>query len=102
MLPQAVPGPKAALESLASGVPLVSTRVGLVPDIVQHGWNGFLADSEDVDSLAEHVARLIEQPELRDRLATNGLTSIVSYDWHHIAARYYQELYRPLLSELSQ
>ena len=95
-------GPKAVLESLAAGVPLVSTRVGLVPDIVQHGQNGFLADSEDVDSLTEHIARLIEQPELRDRLATNGLTSIVSYDWQHIATRYYQELYLPLINELSQ
>jgi len=92
-------GPKAVLESLASGVPLVSTKVGLAPDVVQHGQNGFLADSEDVDLLAEYVACLIEQPELRQQLIRNGLATIGAYDWQRIAARYYRELYLPLLRE---
>lgn len=94
-------GPKAILESLASGVPLVSTRVGLAPDVIQHGENGFLADSEDVATLVEYVAQLIEQSELRRRLTRNGLNTIVDYDWQRIAARYYRELYQPLLNELS-
>jgi glycosyltransferase involved in cell wall biosynthesis len=90
-------GPQAALESLASGVPLVSTRVGLVPDVVRHGQNGLLADPGDVISLAESVARLIEEPELGRRLAQNGLETIIPYDWKQIAGRYYRELYLPLL-----
>ena len=95
-------GPKGILEALASGVPLVSTGVGMAPDVVQHGQNGMLSASEDVDSLAEHVAQLIEQPELRRQLAANGLASTRSYDWNHIAARYYREVYLPLLRELGQ
>lgn len=92
-------GPKAVLESLASGVPLVSTSVGMAPDLIEHGHNGFLADSEDVDTLAEHLSLLIEQPELRRQVVANGLISIKPYDWRLIAARYYQELYYPLLKE---
>ena len=42
-------GPKAVLESMASGVPLVSTRVGQAADLVVHGENGYLADVEDPD-----------------------------------------------------
>lgn len=90
-------GPKAVLESLACGVPLVSTRVGLAPDVIEHGHNGFLSDIEDVDTLAEHVSQLIEQPELRRQIVSNGLASVRPYDWKLITARYYQELYMPLL-----
>lgn len=45
-------GPKAVLESMASGVPLVSTRVGQASDIVEHGKTGWLANVEDADALA--------------------------------------------------
>jgi glycosyltransferase involved in cell wall biosynthesis len=51
-------GPKAVLESLATGVPLVSTRVGQAPDLVEHGTNGFLVDVEDAEALAEWAARV--------------------------------------------
>jgi glycosyltransferase involved in cell wall biosynthesis len=45
-------GPKAILESMASGVPLVTTRVGQAIDLVLHGMNGWMSASEDVDHLA--------------------------------------------------
>ncbi len=48
-------GPKAVLESMASGIPLVTTRVGQAQEIVEHGRNGWLVDVEDVASLAESV-----------------------------------------------
>jgi glycosyltransferase involved in cell wall biosynthesis len=64
---------------------------------VRHGQNGLLADPGDVISLAESVARLIEEPELGRRLAQNGLETIIPYDWKQIAGRYYRELYLPLL-----
>ncbi len=45
-------GPKAILESMASGTPLVTTRVGQAMDIVKHGQNGWMVAVEDVDGLA--------------------------------------------------
>ena len=45
-------GPKAVLESMASGVPLVTTRVGQAMDLVRHGENGWLVESGDVQGLA--------------------------------------------------
>ncbi len=44
-------GPKAILESMSSGVPIVSTRVGQATDLIAHGMNGWLADVEDVAGL---------------------------------------------------
>ena len=48
-------GPKAIFESMASGVPLVTTRVGQAMDIVKHGENGWITDIEDVEGLANWV-----------------------------------------------
>jgi len=46
-------GPKAVLESMASGVPLVTTRVGQAMDLVKHGQNGWMVSVEDVQGLSE-------------------------------------------------
>ncbi len=55
-------GPKAVLESMASGVPLVSTRVGQAADLVKHGENGWLADIEDAEGLAHWAAHVLDRP----------------------------------------
>ncbi len=47
-------GPKGVLEAMASGVPLVTTRVGQAPDIVNSG-NGFLVDIGDTEAISETV-----------------------------------------------
>lgn len=93
-------GPKGVLEALASGVPFVGTRVGLVPDVVTNGEDGLLADIEDSVGLADCILRLIGDPELRQRLSENGLKRIQEFGWPVIAASYYRELYEPLLPVL--
>jgi len=55
-------GPKAILESMATGVPLVTTRVGQAIDLVEHEKNGWMVDVSDHEALAhwiEHVYRNI-------------------------------------------
>jgi glycosyltransferase involved in cell wall biosynthesis len=49
-------GPKAVLESMAAGIPLVSTRVGQAQEIVRDGVDGWLVDVEDADALAGKAA----------------------------------------------
>jgi glycosyltransferase involved in cell wall biosynthesis len=51
-------GPKGVLESLATGVPLVTTRVGQAVDLVREGENGLLVDVDDPGSLAEGLVRI--------------------------------------------
>ena len=87
-------GPAALRESMASGVPVVSTRMGLAADLVAHGTNGWLADVEDADSLAKGVIELIERPHLRVEYAAAALKSIQPLDYSVIARRYHDEVYR--------
>ena len=59
-------GPKAILESMASGVPIVSTRVGQAPELIRHGENGWLVEVGDADGLAHYAREAIR--------STDGLT----------------------------
>ncbi len=65
-------GPKSVLESLASGIPLVSTRVGQAPEILEHGRTGLLADVEDAEALAGHLLRVRDDAALRASLRSAG------------------------------
>ena len=72
-------GPKAALEAMASGVPLVSTRVGQAAELVRDGENGLLADVDDVDALVAAVERVYEDPALHARLRAQGRVTAEAY-----------------------
>ena len=90
-------GPKCLPESMASGVPLVTTKAGMAPDMVVHGQNGMLAEVEDASALTEHCARLIEDASLRRSLARAGLETVRDYDWSVLAEAHFRLVYRPLL-----
>jgi glycosyltransferase involved in cell wall biosynthesis len=72
-------GPKAVLESMATGVSLVTTRVGQAPDLVEDGINGLLVDVDDVAGLVAGLQRVRDDDELRSRLATAGRPTAEAY-----------------------
>jgi glycosyltransferase involved in cell wall biosynthesis len=90
-------GPQALLESWATGVPVVSTNVGMAADLIVHGKNGMLANVEDVTALTEHASSLIEDFSLRETCRKNALEEVKNYDWNIIAEQYYTNLYKPFL-----
>ena len=65
-------GPKAVLEALATGVPLVATRVGQTPDVVADGRTALLATVEDDAALAAAVERVRGDSALADALRRAG------------------------------
>lgn len=64
--------PVAAIESLAAGVPVVATRVGGTPAVVDDGETGFLVVPGDADALGERLALLARDEELRARMGRLG------------------------------
>jgi len=66
-------GPKAVLESMACGIPLITTKVGQAVDIVKQGENGYLADIEDCEGLANYSQKVYADNLIRNKLITNGL-----------------------------
>jgi glycosyltransferase involved in cell wall biosynthesis len=90
-------GPKALLESWATGVPVVSTRVGMAADLIRHEENGMLAEPGEVETLVRHVREMMGDAALRGRCSRQALADVQPYDWSLISESYHQRLYRTIL-----
>ena len=55
----------AALEAMAVQVPVIASRVGGIPEVVDDGENGFLSPVGDIDKMADDTVRLLSDPKLR-------------------------------------
>jgi len=60
--------PYVILEAMAAGLPVISTNVGCIPEMVEDGMNGFLIEPGDVEGLAEKVCLLLADGALRRRM----------------------------------
>lgn len=86
-------GPKAVPEAMACGVPLVTTSVGMVPDICVDGVNALVDPSATPEALANLVERVMSDAALAVSLASEGIISASALDWRNISKRYEEELY---------
>lgn len=66
-------GPKAVLESMASGIPLVTTRVGQAMDLVRHGENAWMVDVEDAEGLAYWTEKALTDTVDLQEVLMNGV-----------------------------
>lgn len=64
--------PNVILEAMASGVPVVSTPVSGIPEVVHHEVTGLLVPEGDAPAIANAVERLLGDPALAERLTANG------------------------------
>lgn len=64
--------PVALMEAMASHLPVVSTRISGIPELVEHGKSGFLVEPTDEAALADAIVALCEDPDLRRRMGATG------------------------------
>ena len=64
--------PVAVLEAGATGLPVVATAVGGVPDLLVDGRDAVLVSDDDDAAMADAILRLLRDPELAGRLSRNG------------------------------
>jgi len=86
-------GPMALMESMASGVPVISSRVGMSIDLIKTGVNGFLADIGDTVAIANHVLNLVESKNTR-QIIRNARHTALGVDWSIVARAHLQKVYR--------
>jgi glycosyltransferase involved in cell wall biosynthesis len=75
------------IEAMASGLPVVATKVGGIEDYLRDGENGLIV-ARDAADLAVKLDRLLNDPELQARLREQGLTTAAGYAWEKIAKQY--------------
>ena len=91
--------PVALIEAMAAGVPVVSTEVGGVADVVQHGATGLLAPMDDAAALARHVVTLLGDRALGRRMGQQGRAIVAAtYSADRLVADI-EALYEELLTE---
>ena len=83
------------LEAMASGLPIVASRLGGIPDIVREGENGLLFQPGNVEELARALRFLLDNPDERVRMGRAGRQLAEDYSWREVARKtelIYQEL----------
>ena len=67
------------LEAMASGVPIVSTPVSGIPEVIREGVNGLLIEPENVGAIAKAIQTLLDDPALRNKLGRSGRETVLHY-----------------------
>ncbi len=86
----------AVLAAMAVGVPVIGTRVGGTPEIIDHAKTGLLVAPDQPQALARAIARLLYDPDLAQRLGGNGRRYVRTHlTWDRVAESF-EALYRSL------
>jgi glycosyltransferase involved in cell wall biosynthesis len=85
--------PNVILEAMASGLPVVATRVGGVPELVDHGRTGWLVDAGDASGLAAAMSQALADPDARQVMGRAGRKRVLeNFSLDTMAARYEEML----------
>ena len=76
--------PVSVIEAMASGLPVVSTKVGGIPYLLKHDDTALLVAPGDSEQMARQVQRLTTEPGLASRLGANGRKLVESFDWEYL------------------
>lgn len=89
------------LEGMQSGLPVIGSRAGGIPDIIEHQITGLLIEPGDADSLAEAIVTIQQDAELRSRLLAGAKQKLQQFDIRHTALLY-QDIYHKVNSTHDQ
>jgi glycosyltransferase involved in cell wall biosynthesis len=87
------------LEAAASGLPIVAVRATCIPEIVQHGINGFLAESGDLNGLSNAMSVLLKDPQKAKLMGKASLTLAARHDLHY-TNHAHEQLYSQLVTQV--
>jgi len=98
VLPSLTEGlPMALLEAMAAKKPVVATKVGAVPKVIQDGHSGYLVEPGDEEGLTKAITGLLENPQRAFKMAENAYEIVRKHFSSHGMAEKYEQVYREVL-----
>lgn len=88
--------PVVILEAMASGLPIVTTRVTGLPEIIRDGENGLLVEPRNPPQIAEKVLLLFRDDALKEKISRNNKEEAKKYSWEAVVQKL-EEIYRNYL-----
>jgi glycosyltransferase involved in cell wall biosynthesis len=87
----------AVLEAMAMKRPVVATRVGGIPEVVQEGKTGYLVEPANPGAIAEKVIPLLQDKDLRQKMGIQGRKFVEAYYDNRLMVKRIEQLYQKLM-----
>ncbi len=101
ILPSVMEGmPSVVLQAMASGLPIVASRVKGFEELLEGNINGLFAEYNNPDEFAEALEKLIKSPELREKMSKKSLEKSKQFSWESIAKQYLEFYERALFRKI--
>lgn len=91
--------PNVILEAMASGLPIVATKVAGLAEIIKDGENGFLVEPENPEQIALKVLLLLEDDDLREKISGNNKERVKDYTFEKVIASI-EQVYQKVVAAL--
>jgi N-acetyl-alpha-D-glucosaminyl L-malate synthase BshA len=87
------------LEAMACGVPCIGTDIGGIPEVIEHGSNGYIAPLHDVESVACYALKLLTNQDIHNRMRDAALETVSQKFHSSLIVSQYEELYDKVINQ---
>ena len=94
-------GPKAIVESMSSGVPIVSTNVGMAKDFIIDKYNGALVDNFEPEAIAKKSLEILNKLD-RQTIINAARKDVMRADWNIVSQMHWEKVYKPAINDLNE
>ena len=84
--------PVSVIEAMALGLPVVSTKVGGIPYLIQDEITGLLYDDDSLEQLYDAVMQIMTRPSLVEKMISNARERVEEYSWQHVKSMWHKLL----------